>query len=518
MHKRPNILFSNSAQNIIVALFLCLIFVMYCVWSFSPVLAQFGGDNATYLLTAKLFSPYIPSSLVSEYFAAQSQYPPLYPLLLSLVGGAESILLAHILTTFFLIFSILVMYRWAFSLGLGKLHALALVVIFAMTPGTYMQALSILSENLYLLLSLSVLCVITLKDNNEKWDWLAVFLVVCASLTRSAGLPLVLSFIIYIFIIKKRNKYLLSLTALLPMIVWGLFNNQSSTSYATLFSEYYSADFVAVIFQQMLDQSIYMLSVWHRTFTNGSSGYLLLSIFAILCSFGVVYSLYMKRIDGIYVLLYILMILAWPYPAESMRLLYPVVPVLLVQVSILMKDFSPNWNSIYGANIGNIILEGILLIILVPNLALTISRFIVPVEEYLAPYKRTYDWYDPNPNSAINGIKFTHGIISSLKDAKNYVPEEQCVYSIKPSVIGLYMERISHKPPTISVDDKNFYKIVEQSNCKYFYMLPFASPTYSTSFYPYERMKDYIDIIKVYYLDNDNKGQIVAILAKLNNI
>jgi hypothetical protein len=115
-------------------------------------------------------------------------------------------------------------------------------------------------------------------------------------------------------------------------------------------------------------------------------------------------------------------------------------------------------------------------------------------------------------------VRFTHGVISSLKDARNYIPEDQCVYSIKPSIIGLYMERISHKPPVASIDDISFYKLIEQSECRHFYLLPFASPTYNQPFYPYERMKDYIDIIKVYYLDGNNKGNIVAILAKLNNI
>ncbi len=209
------------------------------------------------------------------------------------------------------------------------------------------------------------------------------------------------------------------------------------------------------------------------------------------------------------------MILAWPYPVESMRLLYPIIPVLLVQASILIKDLTPSWNSSYELHLGNIILETILLIILVPNLILTISRYNVPVEEYLTPYKRTYHWYIPNPSKAINEIKFDHGIISSLKDAKNYVPEGQCVYSIKPPIIGLYMDRISLIPPLASVDNKTFFDSIVKSKCYYFYMLPFISPTFNKPRYPFERIRDYIEIIKVYYLDDDNQEPVVAILARL---
>ncbi|HIF50023.1 MAG TPA: hypothetical protein EYQ42_00560 [Thiotrichaceae bacterium] len=494
-----------------------IIATLYFIWTWSPILAQFGGDNATYLLTAKLFSPYSQSTYAVEYFSIHSRYPPLYPLLLGLLGGGESVLIAHLLTTSFLIAAILVLYKWASIMGLGRLHSLVLIVIFSMMQNTYMQALSILSENLYLLLSLSVLYIISLKDNSEKWAWVAVLLIVCATLTRSAGLPLVLSFIIYLFINRNNNKYLFSFSAILPMIAWGLFNNQDSISYAGQFSDRYSTDLVSILLQ-ILDQSVYMLSIWHRSFTNGNTGYLLLSIIAIFCFFGMMYSLYLKRIEGIYVFLYMLMVLAWPYPAESMRLLYPVIPVLLVQTSFMIKNLMPSLNSVYGFHKGNFVIQGILLIILVPNLVLTINRFNAPVDEYLMPYKRTYDWYNPNPVAAVNGVRFTHGVISSLKDARNYIPEDQCVYSIKPSIIGLYMERISHKPPVASIDDISFYKLIEQSECRHFYLLPFASPTYNQPFYPYERMKDYIDIIKVYYLDGNNKGNIVAILAKLNNI
>jgi len=511
-----NYLLSNTVQNTIVAVVLCIVFVLYFIWSFSPVLAQFGGDNATYFLTAKLFSPYTQSSPVSEYFAAHSQYPPLYPLLLALFGGGDSILIAHLVTTIFLIAAMLVMYRWGINLSFGRIHSLALVVIFAMTPGTYMQALSILSENLYLLLSLSGLCVITFKKNIKEWLWVAALMIACASMTRSAGLPLILSFIIYLFFKRDRNKYLLSLTALLPMIIWGLLKNQKSTSYATLFSEYYSTNSIALLFQQFINQIDHMLNVWCLTFTNGSFGFLILSFLAVLCVIGMFYRLFSKELDGIYVFFYLLMILIWPYPAESMRLLYPVVPVLLVQASIVIKKITNRWCPEYKLLNGNVFMGVILIIILIPNLILTIHRFNLPVDKYLTPYKRTYAWYNPNPVSALNEVKFTHGLVSSFTDAKNYVPEGQCIYSIKPSIIGLHMERISQRPPYSSVEDNKLIKIIEQSNCKYFYLLPFGSPSYNKIFYPYERLKEKLDIIKIYHSVN-NKDQVLAILAKLKD-
>lgn len=512
-----NPLVNHTIRNIIVIVSFCTIAILYLIFSWSPVLAGFGGDNATYFLTAKLYSPFSESTSVTQFFASHSQYPPLFPLLLGFLGGGESILMAHLLTTFFLLFAMMVMYKWSLTLGHGKLHALLLVVIFAMIPGTYIQTLSIHSENLYLLLSLSGLYATQLKNSKSKWLWIAAFLIACSSLTRSAGLPLVLSFIIYLFINNERNRYSLSFAAIVPMITWGLFNNQNSTSYMTLFSEYYSSNIFTIFLQQLSAQSVHMLNVWHSTFTYGKFGHLLLSIFAGMCFIGMFYRVCKKKFDGIYAVLYLLMIFVWPYPAESKRLLFPLIPVLLVQTSICIKHFAKRWNKDYQLPIANIVTEAILLIVLIPNMLLTINRFNLFVDPYLLPYKRTYAWYNPYLPHAIFESRHNHVIISSLIDARKYVPEGQCVYSIKPSVVGVYMNRISEPPPVANISDEKFIKIIRQNNCRYFYLLSATSPSYSDAFYPYQRMGGKLEVIKIYQSLDDSEKYEVAILGKLKD-
>lgn len=492
----------------------------YYIWTWSPILAQLGGDNATYFMSAKIYSPYVTPSLVSVYFDSVSFYPPMYPLLLGLLGGGNSILIAHVITTTFLLTAMLTLYSWMTYLNFEKAHALVLVFIFSIIPGTYFQAMPLHSESLYLLFSLIGIYLVTLKQNtgNDKFLWIAVIFIACTTLTRSAGITLVLAFIVYLVINNENRKYCLSIIALLPMVLWGLLNNQDSDSYMDILSNYYTTDFITSLLQQFLNQSGYMLNAWHSTYTLGNSGHIILNIFAIISVLSVFLRVYKKKLDGIYVLLYLCMVMSWPYPDELMRLLFPITPILLVQTSFFIKFIDEHWHSSSKFPVGNSILGATLLIVLIPNLLLTVSRLNVAVDETIIPpqYKKTYDWYHPNLRQAINKIVFNHGIVSGLKDAKNYVPDDECVYSIKPALVGLYMERISKAPPDSNFDDNEYFKITERDNCHYYYLVNATSPSYKESFYPYQRLDTELDLIKTYYFP-DNPNNSVSILGKMKD-
>ena len=505
-----------SKQDFIATTVLCMTAVFYYMWSWSNVLAHFGGDNATYILTAKYFSPFSQQSTVSEFFAVNSQYPPLYPLLLGLSGSGESLLIAHIVTTTFLLLALLVIYKWILLIEFNKLHALIIIFIIAICPGTYIQALSLHSENLYLLFSISAIFFVSCyeNNNNNKWLWFATIFIACASLTRSAGISLVISFIIYLVIKREKQRYLLSLIAIIPMIVWSYFNTQDGNSYLSALSGFYSTDFINTLHLQITNQSTFLLDAWFATFTYGIFGKLILSILAGICFLALNYRLYKKKLDGIYILVYLLMIIVWPYPAESMRLLFPIIPLLLVQTSILLQHSKIlTYKNKYS--VGNIVMAAILLIIIFPNLLLTINRFNTTIDEFLIPYKHTYVWYTPDYSSAIDGVKLNHVIISSITEAREYVPTDQCVYSIKPSVIGLYMERISRTVPDQNINDADFKNILNQSNCQYIYLMSIQSPSYEKPLYPLERIIDDMNILKIHYLDEQKKENPIAILGKL---
>lgn len=496
-----------------------LILTSYYIWTWSPVLAQLGGDNATYYLTANFFSPYLEPLPHAELFAKSSKYPPLFPVLLGLSGGGNSILLAHLITTTFLLLSFLVMYQFLILLKFGNFHASVLVFIFSIIPGTYFQALSIHSENIYILFSLLAVFFVTLKEekNNAKYLLIAAVFIACGTLCRSVGFVLALAFIIYLLINREQRKLFLALIALLPMAAWNMLFNKSSSSYSSELFNHYSLEYFTVFFRKVVYQFEYMLHAWFSTFSSGSFGHSLLIVFLCVCSLGVCYRLYNKKLDGIYVILYISMIIVWPFPAESMRLLFPVIPLLIFQASLFIKFITSKLNFKENLLIGNIVIEGALLILLIPTLILTIERFNIKIDENIQSYKRTNAWYDIDLNKAVNDVNLYHEILSGFKQAKEYIPEGECVYNIKPSIASLHMQRNSKRPPLVEVNDEEFYRLLEQSGCSYFYLMSVYSPSYRVAFYPLERMGEKLEIMKVDNSYHNNKKYTVTILAKLKD-
>ncbi len=158
----------------------------YLIWGWSSVLGDFGGDGAVYLLTAQYFSPYSSHTDVAAQFARSSQFPPLFPLLLALAGGAESLLTAHVVTVSCLLVAFLLYYRWVREETSSPWTAFAVTAWFALLPGTYLQALSVLSENLYLGLCMAAFLGASCweESGHSRWLLLSAFAVGAACLTR----------------------------------------------------------------------------------------------------------------------------------------------------------------------------------------------------------------------------------------------------------------------------------------------------------------------------------------------
>ena len=111
--------------------------VVYYFWGWSHVLGDLGGDNAYYLLTARHFSPWSTHSDVATYFATHSQYPPLYPLVLAILGGGESLLVAHLITVTCLLLTFVVFYTWLRMLDVPVLVACKII---SLQPGGFSRS------------------------------------------------------------------------------------------------------------------------------------------------------------------------------------------------------------------------------------------------------------------------------------------------------------------------------------------------------------------------------------------
>src|SRR5581483_6687330 len=132
---------------------LALLAAPYAIWSFSGQPAHLGDDPLDYLMMARHYAPYWPHDAVLAQFAAQSRFPPLYPLILAFTGGAANFYAAHEITTALLFLAVVALYAWLRIERVASAGAAAIALLTLLLPSTWLLALSTQSEFAYLAFS-----------------------------------------------------------------------------------------------------------------------------------------------------------------------------------------------------------------------------------------------------------------------------------------------------------------------------------------------------------------------------
>jgi len=493
-----------------------LLSVVYLFWTWSHVLGDYGGDNAVYLFMAQYYSPWGGYSELAAMYASLSQFPPLYPFLLGLFHAGGNILVAHIVTTGFLLLALVAFYFWLRAFGLSALLASVTTLLFALLPGTYFQALSIHSENLYLLLSLVCLAATARaeSDGRDHWLWVAAIAVAGVTLTRSAGISLLAAFIVYLILNRGVGGWKFMLAAAAPMVLWSLVSGQLQRGYLSSLAHNYGSDLLDALVGQLSVGARMIWYGWLGNFTTSSALAPAVAVIGTICLAGMAYRLYLRKLDGFYVLFYLLLIMVWPFPAESQRFLFVIVPILMVQGMVLVRDrIRP---SVRGRvlDLSLLIYMPALALIALPVLALTVARFAQPLPEPFAEYKHTVYWYEADPYEAYKQVMIYSSLAASMREIQSVIPEDECVYSIKPTIVSLYSNRLSITPPREATSDLEFHESLRKSNCRYFYMAALASPSYGSPYYPEKRLRDNIRVLRITYLPG-NREKYAALLAEM---
>ncbi|MCK5092898.1 MAG: hypothetical protein KAR30_10265 [Gammaproteobacteria bacterium] len=521
MNHNPAPVGSNYAQpvgNGIVFLVLTVISIIYVQWTWTDLLGQFGGDNAWYLHMAKYLSPFTSPSDTTKYFAQHSPYPPLIPIILALTGGAESLLVAHLTTTLFLLGSFLMLYIFAIQLIGSRLIAIGIVLVFATLAMTYMHALEILSENYYLLFCLLSIVLAGYSEKNKKniGVLMAVSLLAGSSfLIRSAGLSMIAAFTVYIWINYPREwRIKLYMIMLSPYILSKVFDFKSgeSFSYISMMSGKLS------LFHSLNDVVSHMgahigrfINAWFNIFSATTNvGVIVVGILGILSLIGLANRVRKKHLDGLYLFFYILLLLLWPFSPEAERYLYPVTALMLGHAVYIVHLWVKNIR-IGGLAKGALI--AVLLINNMPALAFTYDRYTSALPEDFSEYRHAAIWYGNKRQVDYRGVIMIQTLTEAMKAIKQAVPEDQCVYSIKPSIVGMYSGRVSIQPPLEKLSDQEFLHDVSEKGCQYFFILPFSSISYRAPFYPVNRIKGFSE--QIFSVSRDEVSY--AALYKLKN-
>lgn len=495
-----------------------LLSLAYVAWSYTSELGGLGGDNAVYLLSAEHLSPFSDTSTLAASYFASSQYPPLFPLVLGLLGASSDFLVAHLAVTSFLLIALFVLYRWQRSLGFSPGVSFASALLFAGLPGTYFHTLEILSENLYLMLSLLALWTYNRAEASKRQDWLfgAAAAVAAATLTRTAGITLLVALLTHLFLADRsvRQKAIAVAIALGPVAAWHLW--RSGGGYTTALIAAYGTSPIATLLDRLQLHATALWVGWIDNFISAPPFALAVAItaFGALCIAGLAVRTYVRTLDGLYVSLYLLLMLIWPFPGESQRFIFPVLPVLMVQGLWLLQKLPKLDFASRRLSLAPIVALTALALVATPQLLLHLGRFATPLPAELSPFKHTAGWYHPDPNIAIYQIHHSNRIVAALSAAGAAVPPDECILAIKPSIVSLYTKRISKSPPA-ATSPADFDLELKRRGCSYLFLVAFSSPTFNQPFYPLARLEGRVQVLQETRLAGPDSPP-VALLARLS--
>jgi hypothetical protein len=514
-------------------IFICLggtVAFWLLIFTLSDGFATFNNDSANYVLLAKKWSPYfVPSTAVVATWPMQS-FPVIFPLVLALSGFSESLLLCHLLVSGCLILSLGLIY---FRLKQGFNVAICLVVTLSigMLPGMFVNSMGILSENLYMLLSILLIFSILNCISKGVVNLTSILLLGALTLivinTRTIGvaiLPALLVVIIFDRTIESGLRVRLGLivvvTALICLVWSLLYAFEGSTSYIDLIKpsvlkSIYGLETKHIGLAQIIQLNIahlpyawneYLTLFFHQSYLPFAAIFSLTLLCLIqICT--VVRAVYLK-LDALYLVFYFIILLLWPYPISD-RFLHPLVILMLLQPLFLANECKN-----FIRKFGLVLYPSSLLILLAHSIfvhseLLDRKMWAITNQPTIEMYWELYK--EPDARQAVKQALHFHQIFDQSTFIKNIVPENNIIAANKPVFVALLAERTTVPLKTnISFEQQlcNF----QIKNVDFLYFSKLVTD-YSTG--GINAVSNYEAIVENQFLVKTQKEH-VATLAKIN--
>jgi hypothetical protein len=476
------------------------------------------GDDAVYALMADYFSfaSDRPRQII-DLVIRHTQFPPFYPLMLGLFGADSAHLwMAHLLTVGFLLASMLLLFLWARSVLPNTVSAALVVTIFGLLPTTVFQSFGILSENLYLLLSVAALLCLRRSDGDDRWAYVAALVAGLASVTRTAGITLLIAYLAHVMRLPRKQRPMLIFVAVLPLLIataWKFTEGSRGSYLWSVLELAKNQSLLDLLFAHFRALPGELWSGWIMSFNHHPSSmtFVIGSMLGLFCFAGTIYRCVQQEPDGIYVLLYVGVIALWPWSYEARRFLYVVIPfflvhgVLLVRALIRQSDqkISIVYPYMYFAAIG---------IVLAPAAAMISQRFVIAQKEEFRWYAVSPSWYgyDDIARAKLR-IAEQKTLTAVWRQLQEKVPENQCIYHLKPIAFMMYSNRVSYATP-LEKDHASFWR--EATLCRYFYLGSYVYSPYNEALYP-RRYLPGAQVISRDYLEDYRDRRLLGLLVEV---
>lgn len=350
------------------AALLAIVIPLTYLFTASDRLATFGDDSGSYLTLAHYFAGSAGDPLVAQWAPFHSNFPPLLPLLLAWSGGFHDYRIAYALVATFAIAALPLIYRYM-ALQLGRHDAaLAMVALFIAAPSAWIALKGILTESLFLLLTMAALLFHEVRfarrapTSGDRLMFGALLGLAC--LTRVLGLTLVAAYVAQTLLACARERRRPLLVEMAPAVLalgllalWYLLRpTPPSDAYGATLLEVVGI-WISQPLRIFVASSDAFVEAWVATFmAQEAVGIIPKVVFALLGVVvlgGAFVRLARNRLDAWYVLASFAIIFPWLFgPENTRRLLYPLLPLLLLAAAeglgalarrLRWKSFGRGW-------------------------------------------------------------------------------------------------------------------------------------------------------------------------------
>ena len=420
--------------------------------------ATLANDSFSFIRVAKIWSPYSEASSYVLNTVPEHQRSPFFPWLLALTGGAESMRAGHLLTSIALLLSFSVIGAMLWQSVDGRL-AILFATCLLLLPGVLLATMGVLSENVYLFLTLLAILVFWRVDKKAGIHAgsfiLLLSLLTIASLTRAIGIALPLALLVSALVdgnrvIQKRAAYLS--IAGVSLGAWFLWNelgvDPRASGVLDKFLLYLGDENVPVV-ERARHYSAYALAsarnlpaAWAQYLGMDRSGTLLF-VFSYLvfaaCLIATACRALKARMDAVYVIFYLSILIFWGYSGEQARFLHPVAWLMLLQPILLgalhAKPEVIRWQLLVIASFA----------VLLVNSLWTHHQFRAlreTAERQFPALVHSFEYYENlgRPSDLQSPLVFQR-VMVLMRSTSSIVPEDAVVASVKHEAFMLLAER-----------------------------------------------------------------------------
>lgn len=488
--------------------------------------ASFAGlfsDSAIYLLLADAILADGADFDWLTFLFERYPFPPLYPLALAaLGGGTEAARWTHAIGALTLSAGVGAMVVWWWRERIPLAIACAAAALFAVTPVTLFSVMDVLSEPLYLLLTLTAMIALAPGPRQPTAWYTAALALGLAGLVRTVGVTAIAAFIVHWwFRTGGRRQRAAPFLALLPTLAWA----------AVKWLRDYDSSYVLTVIRFPLRETVPALlaeippnaaALWRHglenldVLGNPAAGALLGALLA-LAGAGFVRRFVELRFDALYLAAYGALILVWPHGEHAGRFVFVVIPIIAFHALCAALVLA---RTLQGARIRTAVTAAPLVL----AAALTAPSGIAIIGAIAlfsgGPYNddvRSESWQrHADSRTARTEAAIVREMTTAIAALGAQVETGACITSVYPQTVMLLTRRPGLFPAKPDAAEPIFEQSMRQ--CPYVLLLNSTSESFGfpDHFYPRGRLNgNFIVVDAIHYVDVPPAPAIAAMLVRV---